>query len=137
MPHLPKPPGERVRRSGSQSNWRNLPPAKPFKRPELPKRTPAWLTSTRKWWAALWDSPMATTYLEPDVPALVRLAEMVDARARGELGATETVAMTALEDRFGLNPKSRRALQWEITQAERGERRRDGKVPKLRVVGEA
>jgi hypothetical protein len=79
---------------------------------------------------------MATTYLEADLPALFRLAEMVELRARGELGATETVAMTALEDRFGLNPKARRALQWEIAQAEQGERQGRGNVPKLRVVGD-
>jgi hypothetical protein len=117
MAQLPKPPGQRVRRSGSQSNWRVLPPAEPFKPPGLPRRNPAWSKPTREWWRVLWASPMASTYLEADLPGLVRLAEMVEARSRGELGATETVAMTALEDRFGLNPKARRALQWEIAQA--------------------
>lgn len=63
---------------------------------------------------------MAATFLEADVPALLRLAE--------------TVAMTALEDRFGLNPKSRRALQWEIGQAEPGATGPVADVPKLRVV---
>jgi phage terminase small subunit len=58
---------------------------------------------------------------------------MVDARSRGELGTTETVAMTALEDRFGLNPKARRALQWEIAQAEKT-RPKDERVPHLKVV---
>lgn len=80
---------------------------------------------------------MASTYLEADVPALIRLAEMVEMRARGELGATETVAMTALEDRFGLNPKARRALQWEIAQAEQAAKPERGRVPRLRVVGDA
>jgi hypothetical protein len=135
MAALPKPPGQRVNRSAARSSWRTLPPAKRFKRPALPKRSPAWLGSTKRWWSALWDSPMATTYLEADAPALFRLAEMVELRARGELGATETVAMTALEDRFGLNSKARRALQWEIAQAEQGERQARGNVPKLRVVG--
>jgi hypothetical protein len=44
--------------------------------------------------------------------------------------------MTALEDRFGLNPKARRVLQWEIAQAEQGERQGRGNVPKLRLVGD-
>jgi len=79
---------------------------------------------------------MASTYLEADLPALVRLAEMVDARARGTLGATETVAMTALEDRFGLSPKARRALQWEISQASAGGPEQTADAPRLRVVGE-
>jgi hypothetical protein len=42
--------------------------------------------------------------------------------------------MTALEDRFGLNPKARRALQWEIAQAEPAQPSRPVEVPKLRVV---
>jgi hypothetical protein len=134
MPRLPKPPGERVRRNASQGSWRTLPPSEPFETPRLPKRKPPWLGSTRRWWETLRSSPMATTYLEADVPALVRLAEMVDDRTRGTLGATETVAMTALEDRFGLSPKARRALQWEIAQAERDGAAASADVPKLRVV---
>lgn len=135
MPPLPKPPGQRVRQGTTQASWRTLPPAKPFKRPALPKRKTAWLASTRKWWSALWDSPMATTFLEADLPALFRLAEMIELRARGELGASETIAMTALEDRFGLNPKARRALQWEITQAEAARpRETPERVPHLKVV---
>lgn len=134
MAPIPKPPGQRVRQGTAQGHWRTLPAATPFKRPALPKRTPAWLKSTREWWVVLWESPMATTYLEADVPALVRLAEMVDDRARGTLSATETIAMTALEDRFGLSPKARRALQWEIGQAAQSEPGRPVEVPKLRVV---
>jgi hypothetical protein len=135
MAPLPKPPGQRIERGAKGGSWRTLPPAANFKRPPaLPKRTPTWLKRTRGWWTALWRSPMASTYLEADLPALFRLAEMVEARARGELGATETVAMTALEDRFGLNPKARRALQWEIAQAEQGEAKKPADVPKLRRV---
>ncbi len=135
MAPTPKSPGQRVRRNIAQGSWRTLPPAEPFKRPPpLPERRPAWLKSTRSWWRTLWGSPMATTYLEADLPALTRLAEMVDDRARGKLGATETVAMTALEDRFGLSPKARRALQWEIAQAEHDEPVRPSNVPKLKVV---
>ena len=136
MAPLPKPPGQRIEQ-GSQASWKQLPPAAPFKAPSLPSRKPAWLKSTRAWWKVLWSSPMATTYLEADLPALIRLAEMVDARARGELGATETVAMTALEDRFGLSPKARRALQWEITQATKTTTPKPASVPKLRVVDDA
>lgn len=137
MAPLPKPPGTRRRERPTQAAWTKLPPAADFTRPPpLPSRKPAWLTSTRTWWRTLWASPMATAYLEADLPALVRLAEMVEARARGELGATETVAMTALEDRFGLSPKARRALQWEISQAEPGKAEQPANVPRLRVVGD-
>ncbi len=134
MAPLPKPPGQRVERGAKSGGWKTLPAAKPFKVPPLPKRKPAWLASTKGWWKTLWASPMATTYLEADLPALNRLAEMVDDRARGELGATETIAMTALEDRFGLSPKARRALAWEISQAEKAEPERRANAPKLRVI---
>jgi len=135
MAPLPKPPGQRRRERLTQGRWRTLPAARPFKRPPpLPRRKLAWLKSTRSWWATIWASPMASVWIEADVPALVRLAEMIDDRARGQLGATETVAMTALEDRFGLSPKARRALQWEIAQAEHTEPSRPVNVPKLRVV---
>lgn len=132
MAPLPKAPGQRIERGAKGGVWRTLPPAKPFTRPAANRK---WLGSTKSWWNALWDSPMATTYMEADLPALLRLAEMVDARARGDLGATETVAMTALEDRFGLNPKSRRALQWEIAQAESLRTpAQNERVPHLKVV---
>lgn len=137
MAPLPKPPEARVRRNAGQAGWRTLPPAEPFRRPPaLPPRKPTWRKATREWWRVLWRSPMASTYLEADVPALLRLAEMVDDRARGTLSASETVAMTALEDRFGLNPKARRALQWEITAAEQSAPAKAVKVPKLRVVAD-
>lgn len=136
MAPLPKPPGHRRRERPTQGRWKSLPPAEPFKRPPaLPKRKPAWLKSTRDWWRVIWSSPMASVYLAADVPALLRLAEMVEERARGTLGATESVAMTALEDRFGLSPKARRALQWEVAQADPVEAKRPSSVPKLKVVG--
>jgi len=77
---------------------------------------------------------MASVYLAADVSALVRLARMRDDEERGKLGATGLIAMQQLEDRFGLNPKSRRALQWEIAQAEAPPRSRPSNIPKLRVV---
>lgn len=79
---------------------------------------------------------MASVYLEADVSALVRLARLKDTEERAS-SRPGLMAMQALEDRYGLNPKSRRALQWEVTQAEQAERRRRGNVPKLRVVGNA
>lgn len=134
MAPLPKPPEARVRRNAGQAGWRTLPAAAAFKVPALPPRKPAWRKATREWWRVLWASPMASTYLQADVPALLRLAEMVDDRARGVLSASETVAMTAIEDRFGLSPKARRALQWEIAQAEQAGPAKAVDVPKLRVV---
>lgn len=42
--------------------------------------------------------------------------------------------MTALEDRFGLSPKARRTLQWEIGRAEEAQPSAPVAVPKLRVA---
>ena len=132
MAPLPKRAGTTVRRN--VSHGRRLPPALPFKVPPLPKRSPVWLRSTREWWAVLWRSPMSSAYLEADIEPLMRLAELVDARGRNKLSATGLLAMTALEDRYGLSPKARRGLQWEVEQAEPEQAGRPVKVPKLRVV---
>jgi hypothetical protein len=135
MAALPKSSGATVRRNVSRG--RRLPPAEPFEVPQLPKRSPAWLRSTRDWWSTLWRSPMAAAYLEADVEPLMRLAELVDARAHGKLTATGLLAMTALEDRYGLSPKARRALGWEVETAEPEQEAKPVKVPKLRVVDDA
>jgi hypothetical protein len=64
---------------------------------------------------------MATAWLEADVDPLVRLARLRDQEARGLMPATGYPAMQQLEDRYGLSPKARRALQWEVTQAEKAQ----------------
>jgi hypothetical protein len=53
-------------------------------------------------------------YLDADIPALSRLAVLVDRAASGELGERVLGEMRLLEDRFGLNPVSRRRLGWEV-----------------------
>ena len=58
-------------------------------------------------WRRLW--------LDADVDGLVRLAWLKDDFARGDAPATALPAMQQLEDRFGLSPKARRALQWEVS----------------------
>jgi hypothetical protein len=85
----------------------------------LPARE--WLPETSAWWKTIWSSPMATAWLDADVDGLVRLAVLKDEFARGSAPATALPAMQQLEDRFGLSPKARRALQWEVSQAEKVE----------------
>jgi hypothetical protein len=60
---------------------------------------------------------MAAVWLEADVPALVRLAQLVDQVGSGESSAVVLSEIRQLEDRFGLNPLARRRLQWELDQA--------------------
>jgi hypothetical protein len=84
----------------------------------LPGGDEVWLVSSREWWRTIWASPMATAWVDADVDSLIRLARMRDDFYRGELPVSAFSAMQALEDRFGLSPKARRALQWEIAKTD-------------------
>jgi hypothetical protein len=53
---------------------------------------------------------------------------------RGELPVSAFSAMQALEDRFGLSPKARRALQWEVQQGEPAKSREAPGARTLRAV---
>lgn len=129
MAPTPKPPGQRRRRNAGQAQWLWLPvEGREGKPPELPGDD--WLDSTRVWWATLWRSPMATVWQESDVDALVRLARMRDEFWCGELPVSALAAMQQLEDRFGLSPKARRMLQWEIARA--GEAQSQARRPQPR-----
>lgn len=136
MPPTPKPPGQRRRRNAGQSQWKTLPATgRSGAAPKLPTKKPAWLKQTRDWWATIWRSPMATVWADADVEGLVRLARLKDEFVRGSLPASSLGQITILEDRYGLNPKSRRALQWEISKAEESEPTHAAKVRHLRAVG--
>jgi len=113
MPPTPKPPSQRRRRNAGQKQWRELPAeGRRGAAPELPGE--GWLDSTVEWWQTIWRSPMATAWLPADVDALERLAQLRDQQYRGDLPISGLAPMQALEDRFGLSPKARRTLQWEI-----------------------
>ncbi len=48
------------------------------------------------------------------MPALTRLARLLDVLEQGEPSALLLAEIRQLEDRFGLSPLARRRLQWEI-----------------------
>jgi hypothetical protein len=77
-----------------------------------------WLESTIMWWKTIWASPMASVWQDADLGGLHRLAVLRDAQHRGELPVTGLAAIQSLEDHYGLNPKARRVLQWEVARAE-------------------
>lgn len=116
MAPISKPPGQRRRRNAEQPQWRRLPVD--GEAPQAPDLPGDWLPSTIEWWAEIWRSPMASAWLPADVGALRRLARLRDADERGQGVAVALPAMQQLEDRFGLNPKARRNLQWEVAQAQ-------------------
>lgn len=61
---------------------------------------------------------MASAWLDADVPALVRLAMLTDKLLCGEVTRDVLGEIRQLEDRFGLSPRARRALQWEIARGD-------------------
>jgi hypothetical protein len=77
---------------------------------------------------------MATVWMESDVKPLIRLAELIEREERGEGSVAALAQITALEDRYGLSPKARRALQWEVEQAEKAEVADVSNAPRLRAV---
>lgn len=116
MAPLPKPPGQRVRRNAGQGQWSKLPGgARREDRPELGLGDV--VPATAAWWDEVWSSPMAAMYLDADVPGLRRLAALLDLTYRGDARADLMSEIRQLEDRFGLSPKARRSLQWEISAA--------------------
>lgn len=140
MPGVPKDPGQRRRRASGQAQWKQLPETgSGRKAPPLPRRTGGWLVATKNWWASIWASPMSAMWLDADVPELHRMAAMVDSVTRRPEQVALQAQITALADRFGLSPKSRRMLQWEITRANENQGSGAPVTPirerKLRAVG--
>jgi hypothetical protein len=112
----PKPAATRRRRNKAPAPVK-LPSETPTRKtPTLPGAI-RYSKATRDWWATVWASPMATIWLAADVPALVRLATLVELVNQGEATAMVLAEIRQLEDRFGLSPLARRRLQWEVEQA--------------------
>jgi hypothetical protein len=117
MAPTPKPPGQR-RRRGAQPVTRALPAeGRQGKAPQLPKRSPAWSKDTRDWWRDVWASPSATQWTEADAHLVIRLARIHEAIADDPGKASLHAAASGLEDRLGLSPRARRALNWEVAPA--------------------
>lgn len=134
-------------------------PREPGKRPTLPGSKDM-LASTRAWWRTVWDSPMAVVWLDADLPALVRLAQLHDLTSRqftivregptpvlrdlnervvavtfeSPVTAALLAEMRQIEDRLGLSPLSRRRLQWEVAHAQEA---LDAVAPKRDEVADA
>lgn len=124
-------------------------PPPPAKAPALPKRAHgSWHAATKRWWSTVWSSPWSGIYTEQDRAGLERLALLIDKQARSadgelvtkhmasgpveiplELTAAEMGQMAALEDRFGLSPRSRQVLGWESASEQTGESKRRVEAP--------
>lgn len=120
--------GEARRRNADQKNWTQMEHAPSAQKPKLPTKKPVWRKATKDWWDQVWDSPMAALYLEADVDSLIRLAYLKDDWARGYLPITALAHIMRLEDAFGLSPKGRRALQWEVGKRKAEQSKSQGNV---------
>lgn len=88
---------------------------------------PAWSKAVVDWWDSIWSSPMsnefhesdnnqlflAAFYLQQVVTPYAKIGERLKAAAQHE----------ATTRNFGLNPMSRRSLQWEIERGEEAKRK--------------
>ncbi len=136
MPPIRKPDDRRQRRN--RPSLVSL-PTTPVAIPEPPSGL---LRATAATWAQLWSSPLASTFLPSDMPALERLFELRDEwtrvthvarKARLTVGhkqqpvlnpllryaAEINAEVRALEDRYGLSPRSRLALGIAFGEAHR------------------
>ena len=145
MPPTPKPSSQRRRRNKDAQP--STLPAAGFSGPipKLPSKSPAWLKLTKDWWTTIWRSPMATRWEDADVPSLVRLARLVDTVNRSDgqkswMGSQQANLLSEirqLEDRYGLSPKSRASLRWEIARTEPETEAPKATVRRLRAVDTA
>jgi hypothetical protein len=111
---LPKPPSQR-RRQNRIAGERVIPAD--AKREAMPELVGDYTDETRRWWQQVWKSPIATMYLDCDTPGLELIAMLVDRVNRGTASAALLGELRQREDRYGLNPLSRRRLGWEIRPA--------------------
>jgi hypothetical protein len=98
-----------------------------------------WHPETLRKWDRIWKSPISAIWIDVDVLALERWADLLDLVHTGRDKQFTHQEIRMLEDRFGLSPLARRRLQWEIDAVEKTVapkvdlKKRDARV--LRAVG--
>lgn len=121
MGSLPKPPGQTVRRNLDQPGWTT------FDEAESPSDVPKWPGDAEPhpeasaYWTAIWTSPMAKAFLPVDRAQIARICRLHALDVCGALRVTGQAELRMLEDSFGISPRSRRTLRWEIERAAPGE----------------
>ncbi len=115
--NVPKPAAKRRRRNKPQQ------PGVSVAREGVPVLPDAERFSqrTRDWWVTVWASPMSKYWLDADVPALERLAWLLDVVADGRATAAHLSECRHLENSFGLTPLARRRFHVELERGEAAE----------------
>lgn len=120
MGSMPKPPGQTVRRNLDQPGWTTYDEA------ESPVEAPPWpgggdpAPEALEYWTAIWTSPMAKAFLPVDMVQVARICRLHALEIRGAVSVTGQAELRMLEDSFGISPRSRRTLRWEIERAAPG-----------------
>ncbi len=118
----PKPANQRRRRNTVSTTHALSPVSDTFIVPSLPDRAHMHL-ATIEFWDSLWASPMANEYDQSDLTGLYILATLIQmfwtmdptrVKVRAELAGEIRLQRRA----YGLDPMSRRSLQWSIEQVE-------------------
>ncbi len=121
MGSMPKPPGQAVRRNLDQPGWTTYDEAEsPTEAPQWPGAVPP-QQEAMDYWNAIWTSPMARAFLPVDLVQVARICRMHALEIRGGLSVTGQAELRMLEDSFGISPRSRRTLRWEIERAAPGQ----------------
>lgn len=117
----PKPPEIRARRNrvATAADLVDTNPVPTGKVPPLAKRRDTagqlipWSAEIRKWWGKIWLSPMAAKWTRSDIDGLLMLAALRELfNSRPSVALASEIRLQ--EARFGLDPISRRRLQWAI-----------------------
>lgn len=132
MPRLPKRPELRARRNkaSTAATLSTAPkPAVKARLPDLPKVNASgeeWHERSAAWWREIWLSPMAAEWLDSDREQLYMALELVDQFWCHPSAGTirELRAMLAA---FGLDPISRRRLDWRMKKPGEGDAASGGK----------
>ena len=115
----PKSAATRARRN-KKSTARTLTAGHKVRVPELP-RSIEWHRMAREEWRRIWKSPMATEFTEADRDGLLKLIVLVNDWWYAE-SPKERVALAQeirlQRDAFGLTPRARAGLHWEVARAE-------------------
>lgn len=81
-----------------------------------------WSPAVIRWWESIWSSPMSNEYHEADIHQLYLACFYLQQTLNPFAKITERLAAAKQHEaqvaRFGLNPMSRRSLQWEIERSE-------------------
>lgn len=138
----PKPEGMKAGH-GSKASTKALLPADANLTRDPPPLPPhplgaKWHALALKTWFDIWQSPMASEYVEADIPGLFRIIVLTQSFLSFP-SAPISAELRQLSFNYGLSPMDRRRLQWTIVktaEAVTGAERRRGNAAKAVVNGD-